>query len=404
MLLRCPCASLAALLLLAAARPVAPTFVYLNFNDTAALRLNGDAALSSCEDGGPYAYSAVYGANDAQGAGGTLLSEGAAARSATGSLPFDARAAAEAARLLAGFPGRDAFGGSPGACPVRLRLTPARAFKASSALRLEAVPALAGWETGFTLQLTDPSRQCTQVKDATFGAASHRACSVAGGDGLAFVLHGDARAGSRALGEGGGGLGYSGLPAALAVEFDTWYNAEGAGGSGASGDLPYDHLAVQASPAGGAPAAAAAGTPLVTSGSATRVSGPPLRVDLGDGQLHTVRIAYYPYLKMDYLPRFAASANAAQHLTADAERRRIGTLAVWVDEVEAGSGEVAGAAPGAASSAGLLPTLALPMNLFSVLRSDVAWPGFTAATGSTAWQKHDVLQWYWCDAPGCAGS
>ena len=392
----------AALLLLLLLRPALPAFVYPNFNDTASLRLNGDAALSSCEDGGPYAYAAVYGANDAQGAGSVLLSEGAASRSATGSLPFDAAAAAEAARLLAGFPGRDAFGGAPAACPVRLRLTPARAFKAASVLRLQPEPVLAGWETGFTLQLTDPSRQCTQVKDATFGAASHRACTVAGGDGLAFVLHSDEAAGSRALGEGGGGLGYSGLPSALAVEFDTWYNAEGAGGSGASGDLPYDHVAVQASPAGGAPAAdAPAGAPVVTAGTATRVSGPPLRADLGDGQLHTVRIAYYPYLKMDYLPRFAASANAAQHLTADAERRRIGTLAVWVDEVEAGSGEVAGAAPGAASSAGLLPTLALPMNLFSVLRSDVAWPGFTAATGSTAWQKHDVLQWYWCDAPGC---
>ncbi len=393
------------LLLLTTHLPSAhPAFLYTDFNDTSALRLNGDAATSSCDDGGPYAYSAVHGAGDGPGApSASVLGEGAATRSSTASLPFSAAAAASAARLLAGFPSRDAFAGSPdgssgggGGCPTRLRLTPSRAFKAASALRLEAVPVLGGWETGFTFQLTDPSRQCTQVKDATFGAASHRACTVAGGDGLAFVLHGDARAGSGALGAGGGGLGYSGLTNALAVEFDTWYNAEGASSASASGDLPYDHVAVQAAPA--LPGAQ------VTAGTLTRISGPPLRADLGDGLLHTVRIVYYPYLKTDFLPRFAASAALAQYLTADAERSRIGTLAVWVDEAEAGTGQVAGAAPGAAPSPALLPTLALPLNLNAALQlaGGQAWPGFTASTGSTAWQKHDVLQWYWCDSVGCA--
>ena len=388
-----------------------PSFTYVNFNDTSALRLNGDAATSACGDGGPYLYSAVHGVNDGLDTGGQpgeALAEGAATRTVTASLPFGAAASAEAARLLAGFPSRDAFGASPdnstGPCPLRLRLTPSRAFKAASALRLQALPVLGGWETGFTFQLTDPSRQCTQVKDATFGAASHRACTVAGGDGLAFVLHGDPRAGSAALGGGGGGLGYAGLPAALAVEFDTWYNAEGGGGVEGSGDLPYDHVTVQAAPVGGPSARAASDTPYVTSGTLTRISGPPLRRDLGDGQLHTVRIAYYPYLKMDLVQRFVGADSLAQHLTAQAERQRIGTLAVWVDEREAGTGQVAGAAPGAAGSGTLLPTLALPLNLFSVLRPEggAAWAGFTASTGSTAWQKHDILQWYWCDAVGCS--
>jgi hypothetical protein len=394
-------------LLAAALLPLAsPSFTYLNFNDTGSLRFNGDASTSSCDDGGPYVYSSLHAVGDGQPSDGQglLVSEGTSTRTETSVLPFEAAASAAASRLLAGFPSRDAYGGSPdaagGGCPVRLRLTPSRAFKASSVLRLEAQAVLAGWETGFTLQLTDPSRQCSQVKDATFGAASHRACTVAGGDGLAFVLHGDPRTGSRALGGGGGGLGYSGLPATLAVEFDTWYNAEG---SGESGDLPYDHVSVQASPAGGGGggAAAAEALPAVPATTATRVSGPPLRVNLGDGQLHTVRIAYYPYIKMDFVQRFVGAPPLLQHLGAAGQASAIGTLAVWVDE--AAGGETAGAAPGAAQNASLLPTLALPINLHQVLRMDAdrAWPGFTASTGSTAWQKHDVLQWYWCDQVGC---
>ena len=399
------------LLLCALARRAAPAFTYPDFNDTAALRFNGDAATSACGDGGPYAYAAVYGANDGAGGGDGLLdlrlSEAPGTRSEARSVPFDAAGAAAAARLRAAFPSRDAFRGAPdnttGACALRLRLTPSRAFKAASVLRVEPLPVLGGWETGFTFQITDASRQCARVKDATFGAASHETCSVAGGDGLAFLIHGDPRSGSSALGAGGGGLGYAGLPSALAVEFDTWYNAEG---GGRSGDLPYDHLAVQAAPAGGPAGATSAATPAVTADSDTRVSGAPLRVDLADGLRHTARIAYYPYLKMDFLPRFAASAALPQFLVADAERRQVGTLAVWLDEVEAGSGEVAGAAPRAARAAGaaqVLPTLAVPLNLAEVLRpvGGEAWAGFTASTGSVAWQKHDVTQWWWCDAPGC---
>jgi len=385
------------------------SFTYLSFNDTSGLRLNGDAATSSCEDGGPYHYSAVYGTGDGTSDGGldVRLEEGTSTRSETRTLSFGSSPqTGSGARLLAGFPSRDAFGGSPdnttGPCPVRLRLTPSRAFKTASVLHLESQPVLGGFETGFSFQLTDPSTQCTQVKDATFGAASHRACTVAGGDGLAFVLHGDPRTASRAMGQGGGGLGYAGLPSALAVEFDTWYNAEG---GGASGDLPYDHVCVQASPAdGGTGAQTSPNTPLITSGTATRISAAPLRLDLGDGLVHTVRIAYYPYLKMDFLPRFSASTVLPQFLTAEAERRRIGTLAVWVDEVEAATGEVAGAGPGSARQRGLLPSLAVPLNLNSALRLAglEAWAGFTASTGSTAWQKHDLLHWYWCDAPECA--
>jgi hypothetical protein len=42
------------------------------------------------------------------------------------------------------------------------------------------------------------------------------------------------------VGAGGGGLGYSGLPAALAIEFDTWYNAEAGGGATAAAAAAVD--------------------------------------------------------------------------------------------------------------------------------------------------------------------
>ncbi len=379
-----------------------PLFFLANFNDTSTLRLNGGAALSVCGDANAtFGYaSPLVGATD--GPGGVTLAafdEAPGSRALRTVAPFDGAAAANESRLLAGFGGRDAFAGAPAAgCAARLRLTPPRPFKAASAFRLEPVSVLDGWETGFVLQLTEPSRQCTRVKDASFGSASHAACTVAGGDGLAFVVHGDPAAGSAALGEGGGGLGYAGLPRAVAVEFDTWFNP-----GGGSGDLPYDHVAVQAAPAGGAEFGA--GRARVTAGTDTRVSGAPLRVELGDGAPHTVRVAYYPSLRTDFLARFVGAPPLLQHLTAGADRRPVGTLAVWVDEVDPATGEAAGAAPGAAGSASLLPTLALPLNINEALRlaSDQAWVGLTAATGSAAWQAHDVVSWYFCERAGCAG-
>jgi hypothetical protein len=394
--------ALRAILLLFFLPSVSPLFFLSNFNDTSSLRLNGGAALSACGADAPtFSYAPRVGASDGHGGISTSsFDEAPGSRTVRTVAPFDGPAAANETRLLAGFGGRDAFGGAPlgAGCPVRLRLTPPRPFKAASVFRLEPVPVLDGWEAGFVLQLTEPSRQCTRVKDASFGTASHAACTVAGGDGLAFVVHGDPTLASSALGEGGGGLGFAGLPRALAVEFDTWYNA-----GAASGDVPWDHVAVQAAPAGGAEFGE--GRTRVTSGTDTRVSGAPLRVDLGDGKPHAVRVAYYATLRTEFLTRFVGAPPLLQHLTAGADRRPLGTLAVWVDEVDPATGEAAGAAPGAAPSAALLPTLALPLNINEALRlaSDQAWVGLTAATGSAAWQAHDVVSWYFCERVGCAG-
>ena len=49
------------------------------------------------------------------------------------------------------------------------------------------------------------------------------ACSRRGGDGLALLLH---TAGPAALGGAGAGLGYAGLANGIALEFDTWADAD----------------------------------------------------------------------------------------------------------------------------------------------------------------------------------
>jgi hypothetical protein len=63
------------------------------------------------------------------------------------------------------------------------------------------------------------------------------------------------------------------------------------------------------------------------------------------------------------------------------EKRRLGTLAVWLDNDKEDE-----------------PTLAIPINISKTLSLDdgVAFPGFTASTGRS-WEKHDILSWYCCE-------
>lgn len=392
--------------------PVRGDFFYVDFGDITALRFNGDAAMSTCDGyGGAYAYAAnatppglgsddaVDGGAGAGGVGAVVYEEGTTTRSTRGSSTtlVDARGGSAAAARDATFPSRDAFGPAPNvSCAPRVRLTPARPYKAGSLARLESEAVLDGWETGFTFQLSDPSRACTIVKDAAFGTANHRTCTTAGGDGFAFVVHGDA-AGSAALGGGGGGLGYAGLHNALAVEFDAWYNT----GTGAN-DVPWDHVALQAAPP--SDGAGGAGSPTVTSGANSSLSGAPLRVALADGAVHTARVAYYPYLRHDWVTRFVASplVRAWGLLATTGDNRALGTLAVWVDARDASTGELLGAAPRPAGRDETPPTLAVPLNLNVLLHlpADEAFLSFTSATGS-AWEIHDILSWYWCSRVDC---
>ena len=78
-----------------------------------------------------------------------------------------------------------------------------------------------------------------------------------------------------------------------------------------------------------------------------------------------------------------ANDNLVQYLKDNGEGRRLGTLAIFVDQ-------------------GIVedrPLLAIPVNLGLVLdlHDGLAYAGFTASTGRK-WQKHDILNFnFWSD-------
>lgn len=354
-------------------------FFYLDFESIAGLNLNGDASTSSCDDGGPYAYNPAHGTNDKSDEGEgipEIYSESTTLSSRMSSSTVNETEAIDIPKYRASFPHRKYFKLSPdyqnAPCPVRLRLTPSRPHKKSSAIRSQPSAVFEGFETGFTFQVTDASRQCVHRKDAASAADSYRTCSVAGGDGFAFVIHGDPK-GKTALGESGSGIGYAGLVNAFAIEFDTWNNVD------VPGDVSSDHLSIQMSPL-----IPGNHSTYITPSAVTRVAGPK-RIPVADGAVHSVRIVYYPYLKHDLIPYFSASVNVLEYLTYNGVHRRVGTLAVYYDY-----------------DATTPPVIAFPVNLSTglTLPGDQGWVGFTSSTGR-AWQKHDILSWYWCDAPNC---
>lgn len=104
---------------------------------------------------------------------------------------------------------------------------------------------------------------------------------------------------------------------------------------------------------------------------------------IADGRIHNAKIAYYRYLKYDLLPFFKGSSALLPYLLDNAENRRVGTLVVWVDDMET-------------------PLMAVPINLSTVLDLDggQAYVGFTSATGNS-FEKHDMLKWYFCELNGC---
>ena len=353
-------------------------FSYPDFGIGAGLTFNGVAATSSCEGLalGGLSYHAGHGSNDAASAPGArevVMPSGAAGElrvSAVASAPGDPALAG----ALAVFPQREDWAPASSlgaACAVRARLTPAASGTVGSLMRRERAPVLGGFEARFAFVVTDQSRTCVQVKDRMLGLASYTSCAVTGGDGLAFVVHGDP-AGDHALGEPGSGLGYAGLTNVLAVEFDSWYNPR-AGTSGAGEpdpDMLYDHIAVQAAlPGGGG----------VGAGPAHRL-GRAARAPIADGRVHTARVLYEPHLRYDLLPLASGSPALLEHFLKDAgEGRRLGMLTVFYDNASQ-------------------PLIAMPLNLNTVLRlpDNRAHLGFTAATGE-AWQKHDLLSWRFCE-------
>jgi len=213
---------------------------------------------------------------------------------------------------------------------------------------------------------------CSDYVDSIYSSHLHKSCAVNGGDGLAFVIHSDRDAGTKALGANGQELGYGGIKNSIAIEFDMWTNVNTQG----SNDLFYDHISIHSGSTG------------PNSASMSSALGYARPVDLADGNMHRVRIRYLPYLSTKYVSAMTANENLTKYLKDNGEGRRIGTLAVFIDNgVENDT-----------------PTIAIPLNLSVLLDlpQSLAYVGFTASTGDN-WESHDVISWDWCDSGDCLG-
>ena len=353
-------------------QPTRADFIYVDFNDTTGLLFNQNSTTTSCDDSSwyPYAHSARHdhGYNDRNDNGEAvplMMSENTQHATTQDLKTDDPISSVLVGEQNAIVGHRDDFVPSPPRrCPVRVRLTPSRPFSRGSVWRAQRESVLAGFETGFSFQMSDHSRSCTNVKDRNFNTLHHQSCMVHGADGFAFVLHSDP-AGYTAVGDGGKHMGYGGLRKSIAVEFDTWYNPE-------VGDLFTDHVSIQTS----------ANFPNSV-GQGSRM-GVPRPVKLADGRVHLAKIAYYRFLKFDLLPFFTGSSSLLQFLKDNGEARRVGTLVVWVDDMSQ-------------------PLMAIPINLSIVLDNfpqGQSIIGFTSATGRS-WEKHDLLSWYFCEMHDC---
>lgn len=89
-----------------------------------------------------------------------------------------------------------------------------------------------------------------------------------------------------------------------------------------------------------------------------------------------------PWVEERYYELLTGNNNLIPFLKDNGEGRRLGTLAIFVDQ-------------------GIIedrPLLAIPINLSLVLDlpDSNAYVGFTASTGRR-WEKHDVLAWEWLE-------
>eukprot|EP00804_Cyclotella_cryptica_P008540 CCRYP_007535-RB/>CCRYP_007535-RB protein AED:0.22 eAED:0.23 QI:2050/1/0.8/1/0.5/0.4/5/0/381 len=248
-------------------------------------------------------------------------------------------------------------------CTTRLRLTPSHPSKAGSVWYESRVPIMRGFETTFSWQITNQSKVCTEHVDRSYATTQHRSCAVHGGDGFAFVIHG-AREASFALGGDGSELGYGGIMNSLAIEFDTWTNVDTQG----SDDIFQDHISIHS--AGSMPNSSNQSTSL----------GYWRSYNIADGKVHKCLIQYLPHVETRYFELMTANENLIPYLKDNGEGRRLGTLAVFVDQ-------------GIPENR---PLLAIPVNLSLLLNvtQSLAYVGFTASTGRK-WEIHDILSWEW---------
>ena len=352
-------------------------FQFNDFNVTQSLNFRGDAGTTSCIDFEQTGYSPTqskadqfYYQNEPE------LGEQSVLNTLTTTETDDPFDTDDVGNRYATFGHRDYYKRSKESlCPVRTRLTASGPSKVGALWYHMPIAVIGGFETLFTFQVSDHSRECSKHRDPTFSTTMYESCTVHGGDGFAFVIHRDEND-TEALGSTGAGMGYDGIRNSLAVEFDTWFNPTSNATTGGS-DLVGDHISVHSR--GGKP----------NSASESFSLGQPRPAGIGDGKIHLAKISYFPYLALEYLEKFTATPSLVQYLKDNGENRRMGTLLVYIDDGIKNDD----------------PLMAIPINLSVLLQlpQDQAYVGFTASTG-LRWEKHDIINWMWCDSVPCDNS
>lgn len=350
-------------LLLCQIRGAVSDFFYADFNQTAGLVFNGAAKTTDCDE--PSEFVDDPSASDS-GETSRLYQHGHTATTDVFSTVETAQRNSSDDEIdvhdaVLGHRNEFEVGLTTG-CSTRLRLTPSHPSKAGSVWYESRVPVLTGFETTFSWQITDHSVECTEHVDRSFSRRLHKSCAVHGGDGFAFVVHGDP-ADVSALGGDGEELGYGGISNSIAVEFDTWTNVD----TQQSDDVFQDHISIHSA------------GPLVPNSSNRSTSlGYWRPYGIADGKVHVARIQYLPFVEARYFEQMTANENLIPYLKDNGEGRRLGTLVIFVDQ-------------------GIIedrPLFAIPINLSLVLDlpDSLAYVGFTASTGRK-WEIHDILNW-----------
>jgi hypothetical protein len=193
-------------------------FTYTDFNSTPGLAFNGAAEVTDCGKGEA---SAFVGSN-ATDSSASLLQFGHTAtielftsietdnHTSSSSDDIALREAVFGHRHDLDVDAAAAANVDDAGCSSRIRLTPSHPSKAGSVWYDTRVPVLRGFETTFTWQIIDHSKECSIHTDRAFAQYEHESCAIHGGDGFAFVIHGDP-ADESALGGDGEQLGYGGI-------------------------------------------------------------------------------------------------------------------------------------------------------------------------------------------------
>ncbi|MDQ1266446.1 MAG: hypothetical protein QG635_1598, partial [Bacteroidota bacterium] len=211
-----------------------------------------------------------------------------------------------------------------------LRLTSTEKNTSGAAWRSDPIPVKNGFKTEFTFRMSEGWND--------FGDGS-----LPGADGIAFVIQNSS---NDAVGSDGGGIGYSGIPNSLAIEFDTYKNDFDLS------DPDGNHVAV------------------FSSGAAANTSDHSSNDNLAtNSNILTLRADSTIYhAKVDY-------------------NIDPGKLRVWLDTTREFLNPVI-----------VLDSIKLE-KLINLKDGDKAFVGFTSSTGNS-YENHDILSWWFCPIAG----